>query len=176
MESLESLRNAMPDYSRDIKINLENLVSEKNEILSTKQVFGSALASAYASKQKTLIKVLEEEAKKYLSDSEINGVRIATTIMAMNNIYYRFAHISHDKEYLQLPAGLRMRGIADHGIDKIDFEIYSLAVSIVNGCSGCIDAHANQIIKHEYTKQQVQAVAKIAAVIHAVAQTLIIQE
>lgn len=174
--TLENLRNSLPDYSRDIKINLENLVSEKNEVLTAKQIFGSALASAYACKEKKLIKTLEEEAKKYLSDEEIKGLRIATTIMAMNNIYYRFAHISHDKEYLQMQAGLRMRGIADHGIDKIDFEIFSLAVSVVNGCSGCIDAHANQILKHGLSKIQVQMTAKIAAVIHAVAQTLIIQE
>ena len=95
--------------------------------------------------------------------------------MAMNNIYYRFLHISEDKEYSQMPAGLRMRGIADHGIEKIDFEIFSLAASIINGCGMCIDAHANQLIKHGISKSQIQMVAKITAIVNSAAQVLIIE-
>ncbi len=110
-----------------------------------------------------------------LSELEINAIKIATSIMAMNNIYYRFTHLSEDKEYSQMPAGLRMRMLLDHKIAKIDFEIFSLAVSIFNGCGTCIDAHANQLIKHGMNKAQVQMVAKIASVINAVAQVLTIE-
>lgn len=174
MQNLEELKNQIPDYAKDIKINLQTLVSHENQALSTKQVFGSALASAYATKEKTLIKILENEAKNFLSEVELKAVKTAATLMAMNNIYYRFSHLSADKEYSQMPAGLRMKGIADHGIEKIDFEIFSLAVSIINGCGMCIDAHANQITKHGLTKHQVQMVAKIAAVISAASQILVI--
>lgn len=175
MQNLEELKNQIPDYAKDIKINLQTLVSHENQALSTKQVFGSALASAYATKEKTLIKILENEAKNFLSEVELKAVKTAATLMAMNNIYYRFSHLSADKEYSQMPAGLRMKGIADHGIEKIDFEIFSLAVSIINGCGMCIDAHANQLLKHGITKSQVQMVAKIAAVINSAAQVLVIQ-
>ncbi|MBM5783201.1 MAG: hypothetical protein FJ368_07280 [Pelagibacterales bacterium] len=68
-----------------------------------------------------------------------------------------------------------MRGIIDHGIEKIDFEVFSLAVSIINGCGMCIDSHANQLIKHGMSKTQVQMTAKIAAVINSAAQVLTIQ-
>lgn len=95
--------------------------------------------------------------------------------MAMNNIYYRFLHISADKEYSQMPAGTRMRAILDHGIEKVDFEIFSLAVSIINGCGMCIDAHASQLLKHGLTKTQVQLTAKIAATVKSAAQVLVIQ-
>ena len=122
-----------------------------------------------------MIKILENEVQNILSENELKAVRTAASLMAMNNIYYRFTHLSDDKEYSQMPAGLRMRGIVDHGIEKVDFEIYSLAVSIINGCGMCIDAHANQIAKHGFSKSQMQMVAKIAAVINSAAQVFMIQ-
>ncbi len=172
MQNLEELKAAMPEYAKDIKINLGTLISQENQVLSTKQVFGAALTSAYATKDKALIKIVENEVQNILSEAEIKGVKTAATLMAMNNIYYRFLHISHDKEYSQMPAGLRMQGIVNHGIDKIDFEIFSLAASVINGCGMCIDAHANQLVKQGVSKSQVQMVAKIAAVVNAVSQVL----
>lgn len=176
MQNLEELKAALPEYARDVKINLSTLVSEQNQVLTPKQIFGAALTSAYVAKQEDLISVMENAAKNILSDAEINGVKTATVLMAMNNIYYRFLHISHDKEYSQMPAGLRMQGIANHGIDKIDFEIFSLAASVVNGCGMCIDAHANNLVKHQISKTQVQMTAKIAAVVNSVAQVLLIEK
>jgi lipoyl-dependent peroxiredoxin subunit D len=175
MQNLETLLNSMPDYARDVKINLQTLLSPENSTLSQKQIFGAALASAYATKEKTLIKILQNEAQNILSKDEQKAAQTAASLMAMNNIYYRFSHISADKEYSQMPAGLRMRGILDHGIEKVDFEIFSLAVSIINGCGMCIDAHANQLLKHGLSKLQVQMTAKIAAVINSAAQVLTIQ-
>lgn len=175
MQNLEELKSAIPDYAKDVKINLGTLVNQENQVLTPKQVFGSALASAYATKEKSLIKVMENEVQNILSEEEIKAVKSAASLMAMNNIYYRFVHISHDKEYSQMPAGLRMQGIMNHGIDKIDFEVFSLAVSIVNGCGMCIDAHANQLLKHGLSKAQVQMTAKIAAVINSAAQVLLIE-
>jgi alkyl hydroperoxide reductase subunit D len=175
MNDLESLKNAIPTYAKDVKINLQTLISLENQALTTKQVFGAALASAYATKEKTLIKVLQNEVQNILSAVEITGVKTAAALMAMNNIYYRFLHISADKEYSQMAAGLRMKGIVEHGIEKIDFEIFALAVSIINGCGMCIDAHANQLLKHGLSKSQIQMVAKIAAVVNSAAQVLVIE-
>ncbi len=175
MQNLEELKSAIPDYAKDIKINLSSLISQQNQALTAKQVFGAALASAYATKEKTLIKILQNEVQNILPESEIKGLKTATALMAMNNIYYRFLHISADKEYGQMHAGLRMKGIVEHGIEKNDFEVFSLAVSIINGCGMCIDAHANQLVKHGFLKSQVQMVAKIAAVVNSAAQVLVIQ-
>ena len=175
MQNLETLTQSIPDYARDVKINLQSLLSPDNSTLTQKQIFGAALASAYAAKEKTLIKILQNEAQNILSETEMKAVKTATALMAMNNIYYRFLHISADKEYSQLPAGLRMRGILDHGIEKIDFEIFSLAVSIINGCGMCVDAHANQLLKHGMSKSQIQMTAKIAAVVNSAAQVLTIE-
>ncbi|MBP7710113.1 MAG: carboxymuconolactone decarboxylase family protein [Rickettsiales bacterium] len=175
MQNLETLLTSLPDYARDVKINLQTLLSPENSTLTQKQIFGAALASAYAAKEPSLIKVLQNESQNILSELEQKAVKTATALMAMNNIYYRFLHISADKEYSQMPAGLRMRGILDHGIEKVDFEIFSLAVSIVNGCGMCIDAHTNQLLKHGLLKTHVQMTAKIAAVVNSAAQVLVIQ-
>lgn len=175
MQNLENLKSQIPDFAKDVKINLQTVLSQENQVLSPKQIFGTALASSYAAKNKTLINIFENEVKNILSDSEIKAVKTAASLMAMNNIYYRFLHLSEDKEYSQMQAGLRMRGIADHGIEKVDFEIFSLAVSIINGCGMCIDAHANQLLKHGLSKMQIQMVAKIAAILNSAASVLVIQ-
>ncbi len=175
MTNLENLLTQIPAYGRDIKINLQNILTQENQFLSNKQIVGSALAVAYSAKEKNLIKALENHAQNILSESEISAAKTAASLMAMNNIYYRFTHISDDKDYAQMPVGLRMQGIANHGIDKIDFEIFSLAVSILNGCGMCIDAHANQLLKQQLTKNHVQLIAKIAAIINSAAAVLTIE-
>lgn len=75
----------------------------------------------------------------------------------------------------RLPANLRMNIIANPGIDKKDFELYSLAVSAINGCGLCIDAHANTLIKAGLSKHSIQHVIRIAAVLNGLAQVSIIE-
>ena len=90
--------------------------------------------------------------------------------MGMNNIYYRFTHLIEDAEYRSLPARLRMNVIGNPGIDKVDFELVSLAVSAVNGCGMCVNAHDAVLKKHGLGRDSVQSAVRIAAVVHAVAQ------
>ena len=92
--------------------------------------------------------------------------------MGMNNIYYRFLHLVEDAEYAQMPARLRMNVIGNPGIDKLDFELLSLAVSAINGCGMCIVAHEQQLRKHEVSREAIQSAVRIAATIHAVAGVL----
>ena len=92
--------------------------------------------------------------------------------MGMNNIYYRFLHLVEDAEYQQMPARLRMNVIGNPGIDKLDFELISLAVSAVNGCGMCVTAHEKQLRKHEVSREAIQSAVRIAATIHAVAGVL----
>ncbi len=174
MQNLENLFSQIPDHAKDVKINLQNLLNTEIAALSRKQIIGVALASAYAIKDKALVRIFENEAQTVLSEVEIKAVKTSAILMAMNNIYYRFLHLSEDNEYSQMQAGLRMRGIVDHGIDKIDFELFSLAASIINGCGMCIDAHANQLLKYGLLKTQIQMTAKISAVVNSAAQVIAI--
>jgi alkyl hydroperoxide reductase subunit D len=173
MITLDAIRDAIPDYARDLKLNLGSVLSTTGAPgLSEKQVWAVALASAIASRNGELTRDIEALATPHLDAAYINGARAAAAIMSMNNIYYRFLHLVEDPEYSQLPARLRMNVIGNPGIDKVDFELLSLAVSAINGCGTCVASHERQLRKHELTREAVQSAVRIAATVHAVARVL----
>jgi alkyl hydroperoxide reductase subunit D len=77
-----------------------------------------------------------------------------------------------EPEYATMPARLRMNIIGKPGIDKADFELFSLAVSAINGCGMCIDSHEKVLKTAGIKKETVQNAVRIASVIHAVAVVL----
>lgn len=171
--NLSDLRNTLPEYAKDLKLNLDSVLSDAGSPgLDGKQIRAIALASAIASRHLPLNHAIEAFAAEQLSPDEISGAKAAAAIMAMNNIYYRATHLIHNDEYGQLRAGLRMNIMANPGVDKITFELASLAVSSINGCGMCMDSHERTIRQHEVSAQGVQSALKIGAVVHAVAVTL----
>jgi len=175
--NIDAIREQLPEFARDIKLNLGTILNEEGSPdLSQKQIDGIALASAFATKNKSLITAVFNEVKPRLDEAEISAAKAAVSIMAMNNIYYRFTHLVSDKEYSGLPAKLRMNIIGKPGIEKVDFELFSLAVSIINGCGMCIEAHAHEIVKSGLSKIAIQSTARIAAVINSVAMALEVTE
>jgi len=173
--SISEIKSSLKEYAKDIKLNLSNVLSEEgSEGLNQNQIYGIALACAYTTKNKQLIDAISADAKDVLGDNEVNATKAASTIMEMNNIYYRFIHLVSDAEYKKLPAKLRMNVIATSGVDKIDFEIYSLAVSAINGCGMCIDAHVYELKKSGASKEAIHSSIRIASVINATSQALTI--
>ncbi len=171
--TLSDLRNQLPDYAKDLKLNLDSVLSDGGSPgLDGKQIRAIALSSAIASRYLPLAQAIETFAAEQLSPEEINGAKVAAAIMAMNNIYYRATHLIENDEYSQLRAGLRMNVMANSGLDKITFELASLAVSAINGCGMCMASHEKTIRKHDVSAQGVQSALRIAAVVHAVAVTL----
>src|SRR5690606_20955599 len=130
------------------------LKEDPNSGLSSAQVLGIALAAACATRHAGVIGAVTGAAAS-LSPEEVNAARAAATVMAMNNVYYRFIHLSNDAELGQMPAGLRMNVIGNPGIDKVTFELYSLAVSAINGCGMCIESHAAAVQREGVSKQGV---------------------
>ena len=171
--SLDALRAQLPDYAKDLRLNLESLLSEAGAPgLEARQVRAVAFASAIASRHRPLVEALEGAAAEVLAPAEIAGARAAAAMMAMTNVYYRFTHLASNKEYESLRAGLRMNVMRDPGIDKASFELCALAVSAINGCGACMDSHEKVLRKHDISAQGVQSALKIGAVVHAVAVTL----
>jgi lipoyl-dependent peroxiredoxin subunit D len=171
--NIEQTRDALPDYARDLKLNLGTVLTPQGAPgLSEKQIWSIALASAIASRNTGFARSIEGQAKSHLADVEVEGAKAAAAIMGMNNVYYRFLHLVEDGEYQTMPARLRMNVIASHGIDKLDFELISLAVSAVNGCGLCVTSHEKKLRAHEVSREAIQSAVRIAATIHAVAVTL----
>ena len=170
---MDTLRDRIPDYARDLRLNLSSVLTPQGAPgLTDAQVWMTALASAIASRNAELARVVEAEATARLQPAEIEAARAAAAIMGMNNVYYRFLHLVEDEEYAKLPAKLRMNVIGNPGIAKADFELISLAVSAVNGCGKCVTAHERVLRQHDIGREAVQSAVRIASVIHAVAGVL----
>ncbi len=175
--SLQTLKNRLGEYAKDTKLNLGSVLSEEGAPdLTTNQIYAIALASAYATKHADVITAIAHEAAGTLSEAELLAAKSAATIMAMNNIYYRFNHLVSDKDYGKMPARLRMNVIGSPGIAKLDFELMSLAVSAINGCGMCMDAHVHEVTKAGSSKQAVQSCIRIASVVNAAAQASFIAD
>ncbi|HKV00059.1 MAG TPA: carboxymuconolactone decarboxylase family protein [Vineibacter sp.] len=167
--SLEALKTALPEYARDLKLNLSSLAAEPS--LSVQQRAGTFIAAALASRHDATLRAIVAEFAPQLSAEALNAAKTAAAIMAMNNIYYRFVHLVGG-DYKTLPAKLRMNAMAKPGVEKADFELWSLAVSAVNGCGMCLEAHEHELRKAGLGAEQIQAAVRIAATVHAVAATL----
>jgi alkyl hydroperoxide reductase subunit D len=171
--NIEQIRDALPDYARDLKLNLGTVLTPTGAPgLNEKQIWSVALASAIAARNTGFARSIEAQARAHLADVEVEGAKAAAAIMGMNNIYYRFLHLVEDNEYQSMPARLRMNVIANHGIDKLDFELISLAVSAVNGCGLCVTSHEKKLRQHEVSREAIQSAVRIAATVHAVAGVL----
>jgi alkyl hydroperoxide reductase subunit D len=168
--TLDNIRELIPDYAKDIKLNLSSLLTDT--LLTERQRWGTLLATALASRNATLIAAVKQEAATHLEPAALAAAKSAASIMAMNNIYYRFTHLASDPDYATMPARLRMNVIGNQGVDKADFELWSLAVSAINGCGKCIDAHDQVLHQAGISREQIQQAVRIASVIHAVAATL----
>jgi len=171
--TIDAIRDQLPDYARDLRLNLGSVLTTSGAPgLSEKQIASIALATAIAARNPQLTGAIETWAQPQLTEAEINASRAAAAIMGMNNIYYRFLHLVEDSEYQTMPARLRMNVIGSPGIDKLDFELLSLAVSAVNGCGMCVTSHERKLREGGVGREAIQSSVRIASVIHAVAAVL----
>jgi lipoyl-dependent peroxiredoxin subunit D len=170
---LDTIRDQLPDYARDLKLNLGSVLTTQGAPgLGERQIAALALSTAIAARNPELTRAIEAWAQPQLDEAHVNASRAAAAIMGMNNIYYRFLHLVEDGEYQTMPARLRMNIIGNPGIDKLDFELLSLAVSAVNGCGLCVTAHERKLRESGVSREAIQSAVRIASVIHAVAGVL----
>jgi alkyl hydroperoxide reductase subunit D len=169
--TLQQLQDSLPNYAKDIKLNLSSLLNN-DAVLSEQQLLGTLLATSMASKNKHLFTAIMKHVEGRVSIEALNAAKSASALMAMNNIYYRFTHLVSDSEYAKLPAQLRMNAMMQPEVDKIDFELFSLAVSAIHGCGKCLDAHEKVLSKHGISREKIQYAVRLASVVHATAVVL----
>jgi alkyl hydroperoxide reductase subunit D len=175
--TIQTLKEQFGDFAKDIKLNLGSVLAEEGAPgLKQSQIGGIALASAYATRHAAVIDAVESDVRNWAGDAVIQAAKAAATIMAMNNVYYRFVHLAADADMKKMPAKLRMNIIGNPGIDKVDFELYALAVSAINGCGMCMEAHVHEVQKAGLGKDAIQSSIRIAAVINAAAQAAFISD
>ncbi len=165
--NLDTLIDSLPPSAKDLKLNYSSLVRNNSE-LTQQQLWGTVVAAAIATRSAGLTAAVLETAPGHLSAQALEAAKASASIMGMNNIFYRFHHLSSNPKYATMPARLRMNGLRGHGVEEIDFELWSLAVSAINGCGKCVDSHEKVVREKGATEELVMAVVRVAAVIHAI--------
>ena len=165
--SLKEFADTLPDFAKDLRLNVSSILND--QLLGDQRKYGLILATAHGTGYRPLVAAAEAECAARLTPEAANAARGAAAVMAMNNVYYRFVHLASNAEYSTLPAKLRMNFIGSHGIEKVDFELFSLAVSVMNGCGMCIDSHEKVLLGHGVKPETIQAGARIGGVMKAAA-------
>ena len=167
---LEQLLETLPEYAKDLKLNMGSVLRQTE--LTEQQTWGTAVACAMASRNAALLEAILQDAASHLTEPALFAAKGAAAIMGMNNIFYRFRHLSTNEKYATMPARLRMQIVARHGGDPVDFELWCLAVSAINGCGVCVDSHEHVLREKGVTEETVLAAVRIASTIHALAVVL----
>ena len=168
--SVENLKDALPEYAKDLKLNLGTIA--RSAVLDEEQLWGALLASAAATRNTQVLAEIGPEAADYLSAEAYQAALGAASIMGMNNVFYRgrgFLGGSYD----DLRAGLRMNVIANPGVDKANFELWCFAVSSINGCSHCMVAHEHTLREAGVDRESILEALKAAAIVSGVAQAIV---
>jgi alkyl hydroperoxide reductase subunit D len=163
---IDALIETVPAYAKDLKLNYSSLVRQ-NADLTPQQLWGTLVACAIATRSAPLTAAILADAPAYLSPAALEAAQAAAAIMGMNNIYYRFHHLSSNPKYATMPARLRMNVLRTHGVEPVDFELWSLAVSAINGCGTCVDTHEKVLLSKGFTEELILAAIRVASTLHA---------
>jgi alkyl hydroperoxide reductase subunit D len=165
MPDLDSLKDALVDDLKDLRLNLGAVLS--GGALDEAQRYAVALTSAYFLRANDLAAAIRESGGANLSAEAVSDAKAAAAIMAMNTVYYRFRHMVGKEGYAQRPAGLRLGRMARPATSKALFELCSIACAALAGCEACIQAHEKSLRDEGATEEQVHDAVRIAAVVQA---------
>ena len=171
MDFLATIKNEIPDWAKDIRLNLDGVIGRSS--LSKEDAVGAALAAAVAARSPFLV----EQFKSGLSEADATAALTAASIMGMNNVWYPYQlEMTGDAQLKTERAGLRMNAIASHGgVEKKRFELFALTASIIGQCHFCVKSHFELLKQEGLTTQQLADAGRIAAVVNAAALVLAAQ-
>jgi alkyl hydroperoxide reductase subunit D len=162
--SLDALKQAMPEPTKDLRVNLGNVLS--SEVLDATRLWGVALASAYYLREPRLRDALVADARAAgLADEVFQDAQAAAALMGMNTVFYRFRHLVGKEGYGKRPARLRMQWMTQPKTGKANFELFSLAIAALAGCETCLQAHEASVLKGGLTEEHVQDAVRLASVL-----------
>ncbi len=170
MNAIEILRQQFPEYAKDTKLNLQSVLTQSN--LTPAQLWGTAAACAITAGHAGLREaIFSDAAEAGVAPEVLDDARAAASLMAMNNTFYRFRH-QVGGEYEKMHPKLRMNRIARPAGEKLDFELYCLAVSAINGCEVCMRSHEKVVTDGGLSREDVVHAIRIASTMRAAACVL----
>jgi len=172
MDFIDSLKAIVPDYAKDIRLNLDATIARSS--LAPREAVGAALAAAFAARSTPIVDAIR--ASGALAPADLEAALTAAALMGMNNVWYPYVEMAADPDLKTLRAELRMNAYANHGgVDRRAFELYALAASIVGKCEFCIASHYKLLKEAGVTTQELRDVGRIAAAVNAAAQVIAVE-
>jgi len=164
--TLDLLEKGESRYLRDFKVNFNSTLT--SEHLSGKEIGLIGVAISANNHNKPLLAFYTDFAEKNGATAEDIAEAVAcASLLASNNVFYRFRHFTQKEKYTQIPARIRMQIMMKPVTGKEFFELLSLAVSAVNGCEMCVNAHEDSLIKLGTTEERIFDTVRIASLITA---------
>lgn len=165
---IEQIKESLPEYAKDIKLNLDAVMNRST--IDPELALHLAISASFATGNSRLTLLISNDSK---NEVEKEAAYTAASLMAQNNIWYPYVEMADDPNLKGLPAQLRMNAIASHGgTTKANFEAYSLAASIIGKCHFCVKAHYELLKQEGFTLEQLRDIGRIAAVINALSKIL----
>jgi len=169
MDFLNTIKERIPDYAKDVRLNLDAVIARSS--LAKEDALGAALAAAYAAKSKFIVDQIRASGE--LVETDVNAALTAAALMGMNNVWYPYVEMAGDPDLTTQRAELRMNAYASHGgVEKLRFELFALAASVIGKCHFCVASHYKLLKEGGVTALQLRDVGRIAAVIAAAANAI----
>jgi lipoyl-dependent peroxiredoxin subunit D len=163
---LSLLENGESRYLRDFKLNFNSTLT--SEHLSTKEAGLIGLSIAVNNLNQPLTEFYTRFSQENGATSgDIAEAAACASLLASNNVFYRFRHFTQKEKYSQIPARIRMQIMMKPVTGKEFFELLSLAISAVNGCEMCVNAHEDSLIKLGTTEERIFDAVRIASLVTA---------
>lgn len=153
-------------YLRDLKLNFNSTLTSEHLSLKEASLIGLSVAVNNINEPLTgfYTRFSEENGAKA---EEIAEAAACASLLASNNVFYRFRHFTQKEKYTQIPARIRMQIMMKPVTGKEFFELLSLAISAVNGCEMCVNAHEDSLIKLGTTEERIFDAVRIASLVTA---------
>ncbi|MFN8417125.1 MAG: carboxymuconolactone decarboxylase family protein [Cytophagaceae bacterium] len=169
--NLQLLEAANARQAKDVLLNLQSMF--QSEHVSKKEAALLAISIAANNHSVALQKGFEKIASEESATAEeIAEAVAAASMLAANNVLYRFRHFTHKEKYQQLQARIRMNTMMKPVLGKEFFELVSLAVSAVNGCELCVNAHEHSLIELGSSEERIWESIRIASIVTSAGKLL----
>jgi alkyl hydroperoxide reductase subunit D len=163
-DSLTLLENGESRYLRDLKLNFASTLT--SEYLSAKECALLGLSTAINNNNKPLTQYYTKYAEEQgATPAEVAEAAGCASLLASNNVFYRFRHFTQKEKYTQIPARIRMQIMMKPVTSKEFFELMSLVISAVNGCEMCVNAHEDSLIKLGTTEERIFDAVRIGSLV-----------
>jgi alkyl hydroperoxide reductase subunit D len=171
-DQAESLFTRGTTIEKDLKMNFLNL-SDQSSLTPEEYhltVYTLSVARKNAALSELSLNALKEVAPE-LTPEQLQEAAEIPAIGQMLNTYYKFRHFlkseQPERESAYGPAKLRMMSLGNPKLGKEKFEMLVLAVSILNGCEPCVNAHERTLANMGMPVEKLHDIARLSATVNA---------